>query len=362
MSSKPSFNLNEIPRDNLEKLFSDSKIKAITDVYEPGSTFKILTLAAALEEGVTSLDDHFFCPGYRIVDGVRIKCWKSHGHGSQTLAEGFANSCNCVFMDLAQRIGVEKFYSYVKKFGIGSKTGIPLSGEASGILMNQKNVKTVDLARNGFGHAIAVTPIQLLTAVAGILNDGNLNTPRVILNNENKSTKKILSSKTSSLMCLLMEQATNKKGANTFVEGYNVGGKTGTAQKYSETGAIAQGKYISSFVGTYPANDPQYCLIVMVDEPSAGAYYGSIVAAPYGKIIFQKMFEYLNIKKDDENVKIENIEMPDIIGKPLASALEILISLGIDYEIDGEGGYVTKQLPPAGTTIAKNTTILVKTN
>lgn len=370
MASKPSFDLNDIPRDNLEELFANSKIKAITDVYEPGSTFKILTLAAALEEGVTSLDDHFYCPGYRVVDGVKIKCWKTIGHGSQTLLEGFANSCNCVFMDLALRLGTQKFYEYVKKFGIGSKTGIKLSGEAGGILMDQKLVKTVDLARMGFGHAIAVTPIQLLSAVSGILSGGNLSVPYIlssICGEENQSFStasrgNILSENTSKIMNMLMEHATNKTGANTFVEGYNVGGKTGTAQKYSETGGIAQGKYISSFIGTYPANDPEYTIIVMVDEPSNGAYYGSIVAAPYGKLIFQKMFEYLNIKKDDENVEPEYVSMPDITGLPLTLALENLIKNEIMYEIEGEGGFVTKQLPPAGTNISKSTTILVKTN
>lgn len=369
MSTKPSFDLNNIPRNNLETLFGYSKIKAITDVYEPGSTFKILTLAAALEEGVVTLDDRFYCPGFSVIDGVRIKCWKSVGHGSQSLVEGFANSCNCVFMNLALRLGVEKFYQYAQKFGLGQTTGISLSGEAKGILMSQKQVKTVDLARMGFGHAIAVTPIQLLSTVSAILNGGNLNTPYLLSTlsgskNESYSTQtkgKILSEKTSQTMNYLMEQATNKHGANTFVPGYNVGGKTGTAQKYSETGAIAQGKYISSFVGSYPANDPEYTLIVMVDEPSAGAYYGSIVAAPYGKIIFEKMFEYLGIPKDDETAEITYAEMPDVTGLPLTTATETLIKLGISYEIDGAGGFVTRQLPPPKTKVASNETILIVT-
>lgn len=369
MSTKPSFDLNEIPRDDLETLFNNSKIKAITDIYEPGSTFKILTLAAALEEGVVSLEDRFFCPGYRVIDGVRIKCWKSHGHGSQSLVEGFANSCNCVFMDLALRLGVNKFYEYVKNFGIGTKTGINLNGEVGGIMMQKKNIKTVDLARMGFGHAITVTPIQLLSAVSGILSDGNLKIPYILSSvsgNKNESfspviKNQILSQKTSKTMNELMEKATNKAGKYTFVEGYNVGGKTGTAQKYGEDGSIAQGKYISSFIGTYPANDPDYVLLVMVDEPSAGAYYGSIVAAPYGKIIFQKMFEYLKIKKDDETVILNYVEMPNITDLPLTSALEILIKLGINYEIDGDGGFVKKQLPPEGTTLAVGDTILIIT-
>ena len=365
LSSKPSFDLNNIPRDDLETLFSNSKIKAITDVYEPGSTFKIITLAAALEENLTSLEERFYCGGSSVIDGVKIKCWKSIGHGSQSLCEGFANSCNCVFMSLALRLGVEKFYHYANLFGLGCKTGISLSGEANGILMKKNQVKTVDLARMGFGHAIAVTPIQLLTAVSSILNGGKSVLPSVILNNEKGSTtnsaKQILSEKTSKTMNSLMESATNKTGPFTFVPGYNVGGKTGTAQKYNESGAIAQGKYISSFIGSYPAHDPEYTLIVLVDEPSKGAYYGSIVAAPYGKQVFSEMFNYLGIEKENQTTSLCYVEMPDLVGKALADASEILIKLGINYELDGSAGIVKKQLPPAGTTLAVGDTIVLIT-
>ena len=361
ISTKPSFDLNDIPRDDLSTLFNNSKIKAITDVYEPGSTFKILTLAAALEENVVSLDDHFYCSGSSVVDGVKIKCWKTTGHGSQTLQEGFANSCNCVFMNLAQRLGIQKFYAYARLFGLGSQTGISLNGEAKGILMNEKNVKTVDLARMGFGHAIAVTPLQLLTAISSVINGGSLITPTIVVNSTKSSTKTI-SKKTSETLNFLMEKATNKKGDCTFVEGYNVGGKTGTAQKYDENGKIAQGKYISSFVGTYPANDPDYAIIITVDEPGAGAYYGSIVAAPYGKLVFSKIFELFDIPKDDDSVKVEQVEMPDLINLPLSKAIEILLSLDLCYEIDGDGGIIKNQLPPEGTILDKGSTVVLITN
>ena len=313
ISTKPSFDLNEVPRDDLQTLFNQSRMTAVTDTYEPGSTFKILTLAAALEEGVVSLSDHFYCPGYRIVDGQRIKCWRTIGHGSQTLTEAFANSCNCCFMDLAQRLGVNKFYEYMEKFGLGKRTGITIQGESGGIVMRKNEVKTVDLARMGFGHAIAVTPIQLLTAVAGITNGGILRTPTVIdkvadVNGKitfkpKMKEKRIISSKTSETVNRLLQFAENKNGDYTFVEGYNIGGKTGTAQKYNETGGIARGKYISSFIGTYPANSPEYLFMILVDEASAGAYYGAIVAAPYGKMFFSKLFELFNIPKDDPNIK-----------------------------------------------------------
>ena len=258
------------------------------------------------------------------------------------------------------------------RYGLGQKTGVDITGESKGILMQKSMVKNVDLARMGFGHAIAVTPLQLLTAVSLVVNGGDKCCPHILKNvcdcdkNELKSenlTKKsgILSKNTSNLVNYLLEYAENKKGKYTFVEGYNVGGKTGTAQKYKESGGIDQGKYISSFIGTYPADNPKYIVYIMVDQPSNGAYYGSIVAAPYGKIIFSKMFEYLGEQKQDENARVEYVKMPNLIGKSLTDAAVILSQLNLDFELDGEDGeYVTSQLPPEGTKIAKGTTIVLK--
>ena len=371
ISTKPSFDLNEVPRDDLASLFSMSKMSAVTDTYEPGSTFKILTVAMALEEGVTSLDDTFYCPGYRIIDGQRIKCWKTTGHGNQTLAEAFANSCNCCFMDLALRLGVNKFYSYAEKFGIGQKTGITISGESAGILMKKENVKTVDLARMGFGHAIAVTPIQLLSIVCGIVNGGVYHTPSIVSSAVDVygnttytpivQEKRLISQKTSEIINSFLKLTTNKTGDYTFVEGYNIGGKTGTAQKYNESGQIAQGKYISSFIGTYPADDPEYIIMIMVDEPSAGAYYGSIVASPYGREFYEKLFAYYNIAKDDPSASRKEIIMPNVVGKGIAVALAELKVLGLYAEVEGEGTIVTSQLPPAGTVCYEGETILIST-
>ena len=362
VSTKPSFNLNEVPRDDLNALFEQSKLKVATDVYEPGSTFKILTVAMALEEGLTNMEDRFYCPGYRIIDGVRIKCWRTIGHGSQTLKEAFANSCNCCFMDLALRIGKDRFYSYLNKFGLGQKTGIDASGEAGGILMAKSLVKNVDLARMGFGHAIALTPLQLICAVSSIANGGNYNSLHLVKDEKPlKSKNSIVSSNTSKQVNQLLEFAENRTGKYTFVEGYNVGGKTGTAQKYKEGGGIAQGKYISSFVGTYPADNPQYILFIMVDEPSAGAYYGGVVAAPYGKQIFSQLFDYLNEEKQDPSVITEYTTMPFVEGKSLADAISLIKQAGLQYEIDGDGGYISTQLPPAGTTLQKGTVVQICT-
>ncbi len=371
ISTKPSFDLNRVPREDLAALFGQSKMTAVTDTYEPGSTFKILTVAAALEEGVTNLEDRFYCPGFRIVDGQRIKCWRTIGHGSQNLVEAFANSCNCCFMDLALRLGVSKFYDYMQKFGLGHKTGITIKGESGGIVMPKSQVKTVDLARMGFGHAIAVTPIQLLSSVAAIVNGGAWQTPTVIKQavdvagnvtySPQTTSKRVLSKETSALVNLLLEKAENKQGDFTFVEGYNVGGKTGTAQKYDENGRIASGKYISSFIGTYPANNPDYLFMILVDQPSAGAYYGAIVAAPYGKSFFERLFDFYNMPKDDTSIVLEDVIMPDIEGYSLANAVAELKKLGLDYEIDGSGGTVKKQLPPAGVKIKKGDKVLLIT-
>lgn len=371
ISSKPSFDLNEVPRDDLSALFEYSRMSAVTDTYEPGSTFKILTVAAALEEGLTSLDDTFYCPGYRIIDGQKIKCWKTVGHGNQTLKEAFSNSCNCCFMDLALRLGVDKFYEYAEKFGLGTSTGITISGESSGILMKKENVKTVDLARMGFGHAIAVTPLQLLSIVTAITNGGVYNTPTVVKEikdangnityTPNITPKRLISEETSALVNSFLQYTTNKTGDYTFVEGYNVGGKTGTAQKYNENGQIAQGKYISSFIGTYPANDPEYIIMIIVNEPSAGAYYGSIVASPYGKEFFNNLFSYYSIPKDDPTYTLKEVVMPNLIGMSLANALATIKTLNLFCEVDGEGGFVTEQLPPAGTICYEGETILIST-
>jgi len=366
LSSKPSFDLNNIPRNDITQLFEMVKIKPVIDTYEPGSTFKILTLAVALEERVTKEDDRFYCSGSYVVDGQKIKCWKSTGHGSQTLKEGFANSCNCVFMQLALRIGVDKFYEYIKSFGIGQKTGVAISGESSGIMLSKKLVTNVDLARIGFGHAVAVTPMQLLTTVSAIVNGGTLLTPYLVNKIENsnesyfyKRKSNIVSQKTSETIKEFLRFAVNKTGEYTFVEGYNLGGKTGTAQKYGEDGKIAQGKYISSFIGTYPAENPQYITMIMVDEPGAGAYYGGVVAAPYGKLFYGELFKYLGEEKQDKTVVVEKVIMPNVVGLSVVEAVERLIKLGLEYEIDGFGTIVKKQLPPEGTELKKGDSVVL---
>ena len=375
MTNKPSFDLNNIPRDNVSLLMEMVKNKSVVDVYEPGSTFKIITMSSALEMGVAKLSDRFYCPGYVIVDGEKIKCWKSIGHGSQTLAEGLANSCNCVFTTLAQRIGLENFYSYVQQFGYGKKTNIEISGESSGILMNKNNVKTVDLARMGFGQAIAVTPIQQIVAVCSAVNGGRLLKPTIV-NAISSATGEVkqampktvvsqtISPETSRTINDMLELTLSKTtGKYSFVTGYAIGGKTGTTQKY-ENGGIAQGKYISSFIGTYPVHSPKYVLLLAVDEPSAGAYYGSVVASPYAKEIFSEMFKLYNILPDDKSIsnnETQVFEMPNLVGLGLARAVGVINSLGLAYEIDGLGTTVTAQIPAAMAPVYQTDTVVIST-
>lgn len=374
MGCLPSFDLNAPPRDDLNKLQQLTKNSAVVDVYEPGSTFKLITLAAALNEGLTNIDEHFYCGGRCTVDGETIKCWRSVGHGSLTLLEAFKNSCNCVFVNLALRVGLEKYYQYLNYFGIGTKTGVDISSESSGIVMAKETVRAVDLARIGFGHAVAVTQLQMASVYAKITT-GNDITPHLIdhistekgkiLYKHNASKSKIkLKNETIKTINMMLSNNVNSEQKLTFVAGYNIGGKTGTAQKYDETGKIASGKYISSFIGTYPASNPQYVFIVCVNEPSAGAYYGGVVAKPIGAKVFSRIFETKAIQPTDAN-ELSNkptIAMPNVVGLTVAEACAKLKSIGLNSIFDGEGEIVLMQLPPENTMLYLGEIVYLITN
>lgn len=369
MAQKPSYDLNDLPRDDIGLLFERSKSLLVSSVYEPGSTFKILTAAIGLESGVIDTDYHFYCPGYKIVDGKKIKCWKTTGHGSQDFVKGVQNSCNVLFMDTALKIGAERFYEEIEKFGLNSKTGIDMSGEASGLVISKEAVKTVDLARMGFGQAIAVTPIELLTACAAVVNGGKLMKPfivdkivdrdgNIVLSNYPSVQRDVLSIDTSALMREILESVvTDGGGKNAQVSGYRIGGKTGTAQKYVN-GAIAQGLYVSTFIGFAPANDPEYMLLFIVDEPKGGVYYGSMVAAPYASEIFANIFNYRGWEFS-EVTKKPTFEMPNLDGMSISSAYAALKKAGMYYEVAGEGDKVIGQLPVAGSMVTTDISAVI---
>ncbi len=375
LAEYPSFDLNNVPRDNLEELFLYSKCKLVSTVFEPGSTFKILTAAAALDRGRVSENDRFYCAGSRLVDGKKIRCWKPKGHGSISFAEGVEQSCNCVFMDSALRLGTEEFYDYLDKFGLNSKTGVDITGETSGLFIKEESVKTVDLARIGFGQAVAVTPIGLLAATSAVMNGGYSVKPHLVSGTyDGKSDKiadafvpekgkSVVSESTSELMRrLLTGVVEGGSGKGAYNAGYKIGGKTGTAQKYVN-GAIAQGKYVSSFIGFSMEENARYGVFLSVDEPQGYVYYGSLVAAPLVGQIFAGIFAYLNVAPEytgeEADIVGEKFKLPDFSGMSVAAARRELQKLGLYCEISGDGATVGGQYPYAGTTVDKRNAVLL---
>lgn len=358
MAQAPSYDLNDIPRDDVNALMENSSLNAVTDMYEPGSTFKILTSAIGLETGATK--NSYYCGGSCSVDGQRIRCWRSIGHGSQDFRHGVYNSCNCVFVDVALTAGKDTMYDYFDKFGLGQKTGIDFYGESAGMLIARDSVKNVDLARIGFGQAVAVTPLQLASAVASCINGGYLYRPYVveeILSQEGELAYRggsyvknttISASTSEKLKDILYGVVDEGSGKNAAVEGYKIGGKTGTAQKYAD-GAIAAGKYISSFVGFTEINGSNIVCLFLVDEPQGYIYYGSIVAAPYVGEIFSALFSQYDVPASGETAKAE-VVMPDITDLSFSDAAALLKKSGLDYEYAGTGK-VVYQLPAAGAKI-----------
>ena len=373
MASAPTYDLNDIPRDDMDLLLQGSRNLLVTDVYEPGSTFKILTSAIGMETG--AIKKSYYCGGGSVVDGQRIKCWRSIGHGSQTFEKGIQNSCNCVFMDVALTVGKETMYDYFEKFGLGRKTGVDITGEASGIMLAEKRVQNVDIARIGFGQAIAVTPIQLASAVCSVVNGGKLYTPYVVQDivdvNGNVAyshtfavkNNTISKSTSDTLKEYLYSVVSEGSGKNAYVAGYEIGGKTGTAQKY-ENGAIASGKYISSFIGFSDVGDDTLVCLMLVDEPQGYVYYGSIVAAPYVGEIFSSIFAYKNMVPeytDDEKPDYVEVTMPDLTDMSIADAIVALKKAGLDYEFAGESGKVIYQFPVAGQKVRSNQIVYFST-
>lgn len=375
MSTKPSYDLNNVPRSDVQALLDASRNVGVVDVYEPGSTFKVLTMASAIESGVAHLSDRFYDPGYRLVDGEKIKCWRLSGHGSQTLTEGLCNSCNAVFVDLALRLGKDRMYDRFNVYGLGKTLGVDFMGESCGILMNKESAKTVDVARMGFGQAVAVSPLQLITAFSSVVNGGKLMKPyfvksvvdgngTMVYKNLPEVIRTTVSEKTSEIMCGMVEQVVKQySGFNAFIPGYRVGGKTGTTQKY-ENGRIS-GKYIASFVGTFPADKPEYVILIMADEPSGSSYYGSVVATPYAKKVIEKIIEYKNYPAenlDDDLKKVEkNIELPNVVGLQVDKAVYILQNLGLYVEVQGDGKEIKEQFLPAGEMVSKNSIVILTT-
>ena len=315
MVDYPEFNLNEPfvltepyreyegTDEEQEYLNQMWRNHCINDTYEPGSTFKIITSAAALEEGVVSLEDRFHCPGYIVVEDRRIRCHKTTGHGAESFVEGIENSCNPVFINVGLRIGADRFYDYFGQFGLLDKTHIDLPGEAATIMHKRENIGLVELATISFGQSFQITPIQLATTVSSIINGGNRVTPHFGMQVEDaagnciekfsyEQDQVICSPGTSEKMRYLLEKVVSEGGGKkAYIEGYNIGGKTATSQTLPRSA----NRYISSFLGFAPADDPQVLVLVIIRNPS-GVYYGGTIAAPVAKEIFENILPYLELK------------------------------------------------------------------
>ena len=372
IASKPSFSPSNYQDYSIEEI---NRNLAIWASYEPGSTFKIITVASSLEEHtVDLLNDTFYDSGSVNVDGARIKCWKHGGHGAQTFLQVIQNSCNTGFVELGNRLGKEKLFSYINKFGFGKKTGIDLNGEATGILFPLSKVGPVELATTAFGQGVSVTAIQQITAVSAAINGGTLykpyivksivepNTNEIIKENHPQKVRQVISADSSAPVRNALETVVAYgTGRNAYIDGYRVGGKTGTAQKV-KNGVYMSGNYIVSFIGFLPADNPQVVVYVAIDNPKGVTQYGGTVAAPIAKNILTDAISALNIEKSKEGLdkiyqwydvkyyRVENVE-----GLTVKEATKLLKNFQVEYT--GIGDKVLAQSPAAGTSLPQNSTI-----
>ena len=372
MASRPSYNPNEYQTYTQEVL---SRNLPIWMTYEPGSTMKITTLSAAINEGVVNLfTDTFFDSGSINVDGATIHCWKSGGHGAQTFLNVVENSCNPGFVNLGFRLGKEKLFKYIKDFGFGEKTGIDLTGEAKGILFDLDRVGNVELATTAFGQGISVTPIQQVRSVSAAVNGGTLYQPYIVKRVENATTKETISEVNPTVIRQVITEESSKlvrfalenvvahgSGRNAYIENYRIGGKTGTAQKVNN-GHYMVGNYILSFIGFLPADDPEIVLYVAVDNPKGVTQYGGVVAAPIAKAIFSSYIEMNNVPKSKDTIpKTYNwldtkySILPNVIGKTIKEANNILKDYKIEYS--GEGNKVIYQSPEPEYYVSDDSTV-----
>ena len=357
MVNKPDYDLNEPPRSDVSALTEMMRNRCVTDAYEPGSTFKILTAASALDAGLVTPSEGFYCSGSIHVEGGRIKCW-GRPHGAESFAQALQNSCNPVFVEMGLRLGVDRFYDYLSTFGIGQATGVDIPGEASGIVIPRSTVKRVDIARIGFGQSVAVTPVQMLTAACAAINGGRLLTPCVvreitdgngetIYQSQTRVRANPIKAETSATMRALLEAVVREGGGkNAAVPGYRVGGKTGTAQVYVD-GVVSTDKHIGSFLGFAPADDPQIALLFIVEEADVAIDFGSVTAAPFAGEILRQSLIYLGVAPEAD-ASAEPVSVPDVQGLTLSEAEKQVRAAGLDCVFNGEGGHVIHQLPAAG--------------
>ena len=343
--------------------------KAVVDSYEPGSTFKTIVAAAAIENGSAKVSDSFNCTGVRHVANRDIHCWKREGHGEQSFAQGVMNSCNPMFMELGFRIGASGFVKYFNAFGLTEKTGFTIPGESAGTFHD--SLSSVDLATSSFGQTFTVTPLQMVSAVSAVVNGGNLIKPSIVKaytdqngniveKCEPEIVRNVISEETSIQMRGVLEQVVSEgTGKGAYVNGFRIGGKTGTSEKLPRN----SGKYIASFVGFAPADNPQLVCLLMLDEPNAGATGGGAIAAPAVGRIFEDVLPYLGYEPQytDENAQTISVSVPNITGLTVQEATDKLQKLGLSVTIKGNGNTVTNQIPETGTKLHKGSVVIAYT-
>ena len=345
--------------------------KAISDTYEPGSTFKIITAAAALEENVVSENSTFYCAGYKQIADRKIKCHKNEGHGSQTFVQGVQNSCNPVFMDLGLSVGSDKFMEYFKAFGYTEKTGIDLNGESGSIYYQKAKLSDTDIATSAFGQGFSITPIQHISAISAVINGGNLMKPQIVkeIRDENGIIKsyqpeirnKVISEETSAKMCEILESVVSSptgSGKNAYIKGYRIGGKTGTSEKGRNNN-----KRIASFVGFAPADDPEIVCLIIMDEPQCAVRYGGTICAPVVADVIEDTLEYMGIERqytEEEAMSVKS-SIPEVRGLSTEAAKEALESAGFKVRISGtsETDMVEDQLPKPGGELMLGSTVII---
>ena len=399
MASKPDYDPNDpkmptdeniktewesLPDEELQKAWFDMwRNPAVNDIYEPGSTFKLITTATALEENAASLNSTYFCDGFvRQIKGENIRCWRYYRpHGQQTLSEAIQNSCNDALAQIGLDIGKEPFYKYLRSFGFEEQSGIMLNGEAIGLVKEPENMKDVDVVTQAFGQGIAITPLQLATAVSAISNGGNLMEPRIvkqlidedgniIKNFDTVIRRKVISNETSKIMLQIMKESAEAGTKQAYRPGYRIGGKSGTAQKVID-GRYIEGKFISSFIGVAPVDNPRAVALVMVDEPDKSiGYYGSTVAGPVAADLLENILKYYDIEPvytEEElgHVEQQMVTVPSLLGLTIAEATDVLIKTGLEsnitIEVDAEK-IVKSQFPKAGEEVAKKSMVTLILN
>ena len=365
IANEPSYNPNEFAEFSPRRW----RNRAISDSYEPGSTFKIVTAAAGLEEGVVRPNDKFHDPGYIEVAGQKLQCWKDGGHGEQTFSEVVQNSCNPGFVQVGQRVGEESFYDYIDAFGFGEKTEVRMPGEAKGLIYNINDVGPVELGTMSFGHGISVTPMQLISAVSAVANNGQLLRPQIVKEirkpsgelieeKEPELVRQVISKDTAeTLRKLLTGVVEEGSGEKAAVEGYNIGGKTGTAKHYQEE------LYDSSFIGLLPAEDPQLVTLVVLYGVSSYPYYGSQVAAPIFREVVSDAVRRLEIspiqKPKEEEEEVQQVEVPNVKNLTLFEAEEEIRDRGLEINLEGRGEEIVDQVPQPGAVVKEGSTVIL---